>query len=220
MLGLSQRAASTSEEIKTAYKKAALKFHPDKQDRNNKAAAEQAARHFQEVSAAYAVLSDPIRRQKYDTRGFAALEPNELENAEVDVSSLGLFSTVAAAMFSKLGIPIKTTIATNVVDAAYEGQFKATRLAFAQSIADKVCFRILVQSMRALFWSKCTHCQHLLQVDKGQAAFYDIMITKEDIDSGFVIGAHSSVGSKFKLLLFEETENGRWEVHHQVSACE
>ena len=156
MLGLPQRSASTAEELKTAYKKAALKFHPDKQDRNNKAAAEQAARQFQEVSAAYAVLSDPIRRQKYDTRGFAALEPNELENTEVDVSSLGLFSTFAAAMFSKLGIPIKTTIATNVVDAAYEGQFKATRLAFAQSIADKVCSRNHVQCMRALFWSTCT----------------------------------------------------------------
>ena len=57
-------------------------------------------------------------------------------------------------------------------------------------------------------------------MDKGQAAFYDIMITKEDIDSGFVIGAHSPVGSKFKLLLFEETETGRWEVHHQVFTCE
>lgn len=55
---------STPEEIKKAYRKLALKFHPDK-NQGNKEAEEK----FKQISEAYAVLSDKDKRQQYDTYG-------------------------------------------------------------------------------------------------------------------------------------------------------
>ena len=55
-----------------------------------------------------------------------------------------------------------------------------------------------------------------MQVEKGQAQFYEMEISQEDIEQGFVIGVHSKTGSKFKLLLLEKTGPKQWEIHHQV----
>ncbi|KAL1652343.1 hypothetical protein SLS58_000470 [Diplodia intermedia] len=55
---------STPEHIKSAYRKAALKHHPDKAEDK-----EAAHNRFQEIAFAYAILSDPRRRSRYDTTG-------------------------------------------------------------------------------------------------------------------------------------------------------
>ncbi|PVH79179.1 DnaJ-domain-containing protein [Cadophora sp. DSE1049] len=64
VLGIEKSAAA--DEIKSAYRKAALKHHPDKAAPHLK---DEAHTKFQEVAFAYAVLSDPIRRKRYDTTG-------------------------------------------------------------------------------------------------------------------------------------------------------
>ena len=61
------RSASTAD-IKSQYRKMALKFHPDR----NKS--DEAAEHFKEVSEAYAVLSDPQKRQTYDRHGHRGID--------------------------------------------------------------------------------------------------------------------------------------------------
>ena len=61
--------SSSSEEIKKAYRKLALKYHPDK-NKNDKAAEAK----FKEASEAYHVLSDKGRRSNYDQFGHAAFE--------------------------------------------------------------------------------------------------------------------------------------------------
>jgi len=68
VLGIS-RSASV-EEIKRAYRKLALRYHPDKNPDNSKEAEEK----FIEVSEAYEVLSDSEKRQIYDQYGHAGLE--------------------------------------------------------------------------------------------------------------------------------------------------
>ena len=55
--------SSNPDEIKSQYRKLALKFHPD---RNKSPDAQE---HFKEISEAYAVLSDSSKRQLYDQRG-------------------------------------------------------------------------------------------------------------------------------------------------------
>ncbi|KAK6005036.1 hypothetical protein QM012_007815 [Aureobasidium pullulans] len=57
---------ATQDQIKTAYRKAALKWHPDKAKPEDKDAAHTK---FQEVALAYAVLSDERRRTRYDNTG-------------------------------------------------------------------------------------------------------------------------------------------------------
>ena len=92
---------------------------------------------MQELTAAYTVLSDPIKRAKYDSRGLAALEPNEME-VTIDSSSLGVFSTFAAAMFTKLGVPLKTSVPARVLDQAERGTYSAKRMKFGDSLSDRV----------------------------------------------------------------------------------
>ncbi|KAM0276378.1 hypothetical protein ACHAQH_006826 [Verticillium albo-atrum] len=63
-LGLEREA--TADQVKSAYRKAALKNHPDKVADDNKSEANEK---FQSIAFAYAILSDPARRKRYDTTG-------------------------------------------------------------------------------------------------------------------------------------------------------
>ncbi|KIW89720.1 uncharacterized protein Z519_09876 [Cladophialophora bantiana CBS 173.52] len=65
---LSISPSATQDEIKKAYRKAALKWHPDK-NKDNLNAAEK----FKEVSQAYEILSDPEKRKVYDQYGLEFL---------------------------------------------------------------------------------------------------------------------------------------------------
>lgn len=67
VLGISKGA--TDEEIKKAYRKTALKYHPDRNP-DNKEAEEK----FKEAAEAYDVLSDPNKKARYDQYGHAGME--------------------------------------------------------------------------------------------------------------------------------------------------
>ena len=66
-LGVSRSAAV--EEIKTSYRKLAMKYHPDRNPGD--AAAEES---FKEISQAYDILIDPEKRAAYDRYGYAAFQ--------------------------------------------------------------------------------------------------------------------------------------------------
>ena len=69
VLGL-QKGAS-ADDIKKAYRKLAMKYHPDRNP-DSKEAEEK----FKEAAEAYEVLSDDEKRSRYDQFGFAGVDPN------------------------------------------------------------------------------------------------------------------------------------------------
>jgi len=66
---LGVRHGASSAEVKKAYRKLSMKWHPDKNPDNQ----EEAQETFVEISSAYAVLSDPEKRTRYDKFGEAGL---------------------------------------------------------------------------------------------------------------------------------------------------
>ncbi|GAN09847.1 conserved hypothetical protein [Mucor ambiguus] len=69
---------ATISAIKKAYRKLALKYHPDKQPANaTEEQKEQANTSFQQLGMAYAVLSDPKRKERYDRTG--SMDESEFE---------------------------------------------------------------------------------------------------------------------------------------------
>ena len=70
-LGVPKNASD--EEIKKAYRKMAMKHHPDRNQDDNAKAAEAK---FKEAKEAYEMLSDSQKRAAYDQHGFAGVDPN------------------------------------------------------------------------------------------------------------------------------------------------
>ena len=71
VLGLAKNASE--EEIKKAYRKLAMKHHPD---RNQGADGKKSEEQFKEAKEAYEMLSDPQKRAAYDQYGHAGVDPN------------------------------------------------------------------------------------------------------------------------------------------------
>ncbi|MBE6037448.1 MAG: molecular chaperone DnaJ [Clostridiales bacterium] len=69
VLGL-QKGASESE-IKSAFRKKAMQYHPDRNPGDK-----EAEEKFKEVNEAYGILSDPDKKDKYDRFGHAGVDPN------------------------------------------------------------------------------------------------------------------------------------------------
>lgn len=77
---------SSDADIKKAYRKLAMKWHPDKNPNN----VEEAAKKFQEIGEAYDVLSDAEKRAIYDQYGYDGLH-NGVQGA--DGGKLAFYST-------------------------------------------------------------------------------------------------------------------------------
>ena len=71
ILGVPKNASD--EEIKKAYRKLAMKHHPDRNQGDTTKAAEEK---FKEAKEAYEMLSDPQKRAAYDQHGHAGVDPN------------------------------------------------------------------------------------------------------------------------------------------------
>ena len=91
ILGVSRSA--TEDDVKKAYRKLALKYHPDRNPDDRHEAEER----FKEISEAYQVLSDPERRSLYDRFGHAAFEQGAPGGAGFDFG--GNFEDIIGDLF-------------------------------------------------------------------------------------------------------------------------
>lgn len=116
LLGISKE--STQDEIKRAYKRQSLQMHPDKLAQRGKQVTEEDQAKFTKMKEAYEVLSDPHKRETYDTigaRGMKWLEepfsvdPQELAHNFATSSALDrskIFSIFVAVAAAVLILPI------------------------------------------------------------------------------------------------------------------
>jgi len=92
ILGVSRDA--TPEDIKKAYRKLAMKYHPDKNPQD-KVAEEK----FKEISNAYEVLNDQEKRKAYDARGQAGLDDLGFQGFQNTSDIFSSFGDIFADMF-------------------------------------------------------------------------------------------------------------------------
>ncbi len=95
-LGISREASDS--EIKSAYRKLAMKYHPDRNQGDS--AAEQK---FKDVSQAYEILKDPKKRQTYDQFGHAAFEQGGGGAGGFGQQGFGGFSDIFEDIFGAFG---------------------------------------------------------------------------------------------------------------------
>jgi curved DNA-binding protein len=93
ILGVNKTASET--EIKKAYRKLAMKYHPD-HTKGDKSAEET----FKKISEAYAVLSDKEKRQQYDTFGSAGFQQRY---SQEDIFKGSDFESILSELFGGAG---------------------------------------------------------------------------------------------------------------------
>ena len=92
VIGVSKTASA--DEIKSQFRKQALKFHPDR----NKS--KDAAEHFKEISEAYAVLSAPEKRKIYDQYGHAGVD-GRYSTEDIFQGASGNFNDIFSDLFGR-----------------------------------------------------------------------------------------------------------------------
>ena len=171
--------------ITKRYRKLALKYHPDRNRGDGQA---EAAEKFRAVSDAYAVLSDPNRRRQYDLHGSTTDEASNTHAFEsVDVKSQSWATRFLLAQVAKLGIPVPTTVAADVLSKACE---------LSASIAS---VPLLIPG-----------APQKGSVKIGTAAFFRVTISNSMQERGLLLAASSRRrNDKFRILVFDSKGNIR-----------
>ncbi|WP_162532337.1 molecular chaperone DnaJ [Candidatus Scalindua japonica] len=94
VLGVSNNA--TNDELKKAYRKLAIKYHPDKNPGDK-----ESERKFKEAANAYEVLSNPEKRRMYDLRGQAGLDDMGFHGFESSSDIFSSFGDIFGDIFGK-----------------------------------------------------------------------------------------------------------------------
>ncbi|MGA9630489.1 MAG: DnaJ domain-containing protein, partial [Candidatus Acidiferrales bacterium] len=93
VLGVARDASA--EQIKSAYRKAALKWHPDR----NQEKSPEAEENFRQASEAYSVLSDAQKRATYDRFGHAGLGNRGFEAGGFNATIFEEFQDILGDLF-------------------------------------------------------------------------------------------------------------------------
>lgn len=179
ILGLDKSA--NQGQIKHAYRKLAIKYHPDKNLGD-----EEAAEKFKQVSTAYAILSDPNKKRQYDLHGDDGDSLPEFST--INVEDLGTMGRLFGALISKAGIPVPTDIDRKVLAAAEHISRGETNIP-----------GFPVPEPTVLQYGQVVNNA----VERQAAHFYKLTVSETDLKTGVVVSCRSNSRDKFKLVFFD-----------------
>ena len=172
VLGVSRNA--TNDELKKAYRKLALKYHPDKNpgDKN-------AEQRFKEAANAYGVLSDPKKREMYDLRGSAGLDDMGFHGFESSADIFSNFGDIFGDIFGKRsyrertmpqkGSDLRNDITISFTDAALGSE---RQLRFTKSEACDACKGTGAKNGASAVCSQCRGTGHISRQQNPVGGFY------------------------------------------------
>ncbi len=97
ILGVPKNASEA--DVKKAYRKLAMKYHPD---RNQGDSAKKSEEQFKEANEAYEMLSDPQKRAAYDQYGHAGVDPNMAGRGGAGPEGFGGFAEAFGDIFGDI----------------------------------------------------------------------------------------------------------------------
>jgi len=145
ILGVARNASE--DDIKKAYRKLAMKYHPD---RNQGEAAKAAEEKFKEVKEAYEMLSDPQKRAAYDRYGHAGVDPS-LRGGAGGGDGFAGFSEAFGDIFGDIfGTPR---------GARSRQMYRGSDLSYAMEITLEEAARGKEAQIRIPSWEDCDTCR-------------------------------------------------------------
>ena len=141
VLGVTKSASK--DEIKKAYRKLALKYHPDK-NKGDKSSEEK----FKEASEAYHILSDEKRKANYDQFGHAAFEGGGGNNQGFGGFDASSFSDIFEDFFGDFGGGGSSRRTSN----------RGNDLRYDVSISLEEAYRGLEKNIKYSTYKKCSSC--------------------------------------------------------------
>lgn len=174
VLGVSKNA--TNAELKKAYRRLALKYHPDKNPGDK-----EAERKFKEAANAYEVLSNPERRKTYDLRGRSGLEDMGFHGFESNADIFNSFGDIFGDIFGKRfyqertgpqrGSDLKHDMTISFLEAASGCE---RQLRFEKKEACEVCKGTGAKSGTSTVCSQCNGTGHVSRQQKSLGGFFTI----------------------------------------------
>ena len=143
-LGVPKNASD--EEIKKAYRKQAMKHHPD---RNQGDAAKVAEEKFKECKEAYEMLADPQKRAAYDQHGHAGVDPNMRGGGEGHAGFAEAFGDIFGDMFGQ----------QRGRSGGGRQVFRGNDLSYAMEVTLEEAARGKDAQIRIPSWDTCDLCQ-------------------------------------------------------------
>ncbi|MCD6734731.1 MAG: molecular chaperone DnaJ [Burkholderiaceae bacterium] len=143
VLGVAKNA--TEDELKKAYRKLAMKHHPDRNP-DSKEAEEK----FKEVKEAYEMLSDPAKREAYDRFGHAGVDPNAGFAGGAGGQGFGGFADVFGDIFGDIFGGQRGGGRSNV--------YRGADLRYAMEISLEQAAGGYTSEIRVPAWETCEAC--------------------------------------------------------------